>query len=95
MSKDLAIASLKIEEAPGAAAANDNDPKNDRMYIIETTASDAGLADIRPGDLKSAHNVLQEYKRRNVVLRRALLYPNTDLPPRSLSAQVPPSRPDS
>ncbi|KAG5644725.1 hypothetical protein DXG03_007854 [Asterophora parasitica] len=40
MSKEMAVTSLKVEEAPGAAAAHDNDPKNDRMYIIETTASD-------------------------------------------------------
>ncbi|KAF5377523.1 hypothetical protein D9615_005247 [Tricholomella constricta] len=40
MSKDMAVVSLKVEEAPGAAAANDNDPNNDRMFIIDTTASD-------------------------------------------------------
>ena len=40
MSKDLAILSLKIEEAPGAAAADGNDLKNDKMYLIQTTATD-------------------------------------------------------
>jgi hypothetical protein len=40
MSKDLAVVSLKIEEAPGAAAADGDDPRSDRMYIIQTTATD-------------------------------------------------------
>lgn len=40
ISKALAVTHLKVEEAPGAAAANENDAKNDRMYIIETTMMD-------------------------------------------------------
>lgn len=34
LSKTLVTTGLRIEEAPGAAAA---DAKNDRMYIVETT----------------------------------------------------------
>lgn len=37
MSKDLIVSGLKVEEAPGAAAADENNQKNDRMYIIDTT----------------------------------------------------------
>jgi hypothetical protein len=40
MSKDLAVVSLRIEEAPGAAAADGDGPRSDRMYIIQTTATD-------------------------------------------------------
>lgn len=40
MSKDLAVVSLKIEEAPGAAAADGDGTRSDRMYIIQTTAID-------------------------------------------------------
>lgn len=40
MSKDLTVSGLKIEEAPGAVADEENNPKNDRMYIIDTTVSD-------------------------------------------------------
>lgn len=40
MSKHLAVSGLKVQEAPGAAAAQESDPKNDRMYIIETIAND-------------------------------------------------------
>lgn len=40
LSKDLTVTSLRIEDAPGAAASSDSDPKDDKMYIIETTATD-------------------------------------------------------
>ncbi|KNZ73476.1 hypothetical protein J132_03240 [Termitomyces sp. J132] len=40
LSKDLVVTSLKIEDAPGAAATNVSDSRNDKMYIIETTATD-------------------------------------------------------
>ncbi|KAG6842510.1 hypothetical protein C0991_000036 [Blastosporella zonata] len=40
LSKNLAVTSLNVEDAPGAAAASESDSKNDRMYIIETMSSD-------------------------------------------------------
>src|SRR5262245_34815272 len=37
ISRNLAVTGLKVAEAPGAAAADDDLKKNDRMYILETT----------------------------------------------------------
>ena len=80
MSKDLAVVSLKMEEAPGAAAADADGTRSDRMYIIQTTAIDGyvrGTTVVSPtthisstvvdpshADRKSAHNVLTQYKHR-------------------------------
>lgn len=63
MSNDLAVVSLKVEEAPGAGAADADGTRSDRMYIIQTTATD-GVVDPPYADRKSAHNVLAQYKRR-------------------------------
>ncbi|KAJ6627219.1 hypothetical protein B0H10DRAFT_2210610 [Mycena sp. CBHHK59/15] len=76
----VAVTALRIEEAPGAAA--DAVPRrNDRMYIVETTAAadrplDASLTERRP-----AHAVLAQFKQRNTIMRRALLYPNISTVP--------------
>ncbi|KAJ6534418.1 hypothetical protein B0H10DRAFT_2246920 [Mycena sp. CBHHK59/15] len=76
----VAVTALRIEEAPGAAA--DAVPRrNDRMYIVETTAAadrplDASLTERRP-----AHAVLAQFKQRNTIMRRALLYPNISAVP--------------
>ncbi|GLB36327.1 hypothetical protein LshimejAT787_0306150 [Lyophyllum shimeji] len=94
MSNHLTVASLKVEEAPGAAAANENDPKNDRMFIIDTTTSDA-FADVPTGDRKSAYDVLMQFKRRNAILRRALAYPDTKLSDPAPSLPMSPQRPGS
>ncbi|RDB28450.1 hypothetical protein Hypma_015341 [Hypsizygus marmoreus] len=94
MSKDLAVSSLKVEEAPGAAAASESDPKNDRMYIVETTASD-GIVDGSLGDRKSARSIVLQYKRRNAILRRALLYPDTPGQLSQPSLPVSPQRSES
>ena len=40
ISKHITVASLRTLDAPGAAAAADNDHKNDTMYIIDTTSID-------------------------------------------------------
>ena len=37
LSKTLVVTGLRIEEAPGAAATDDADVKNDKMYTIEAT----------------------------------------------------------
>lgn len=41
ISETLIVTRLKVDEAPGAAAAvGDNDGKNDKMFIIETCTDD-------------------------------------------------------
>ena len=40
VSKDLAVTGLRIEEAPGAAVADETGSRNSAMFIIETTAND-------------------------------------------------------
>ncbi|KAF9458190.1 hypothetical protein BDZ94DRAFT_1271253 [Collybia nuda] len=78
MSKDLIVSGLKVEEAPGAAAADENNPRNDRMYIIDATINEAYVPmplfhsllkylstdDITYGDRNSAQDVLVQFKRR-------------------------------
>ncbi|RXW18243.1 hypothetical protein EST38_g7612 [Candolleomyces aberdarensis] len=77
VSDSLIVTGLKVEEAPGAAAASaeENDGKNDRMFIIET------LRDERPPtppheERKSANAILTQFKRRNQMIRDALRYPS-------------------
>lgn len=42
ISKTLIVTRLKVEEAPGAAAAvGDHDGKNDKMFIVETCTDDS------------------------------------------------------
>lgn len=40
VSKDLVVTGLRIEEAPGAAVADETGTRNNAMFIIETTAND-------------------------------------------------------
>ncbi|KAF8898547.1 hypothetical protein BD779DRAFT_1666375 [Infundibulicybe gibba] len=76
ISKDFVVADLKVEEAPGAAAAEENDLKNSSMFIIETILNTDGAADVSQGERASARSILSQFKRRNSTLQRAILYPN-------------------
>ena len=40
VSKDLVVTGFRIEEAPGAAVADETGTRNSEMFIIETTAND-------------------------------------------------------
>ncbi|KAM6498270.1 hypothetical protein JOM56_006218 [Amanita muscaria] len=76
LSKTLVVTGLRIDEAPGAAAADEGDVKNDKMYTIETTEIEDPVISTPQNDKNSAHNALDKFKRRNALLRRALQYPN-------------------
>ncbi|KAJ7225807.1 hypothetical protein GGX14DRAFT_422456 [Mycena pura] len=98
ISPSVAVTNVRDEEAPGAAAAAADEgdlTRNDRMFIIETTAAldrfaptkcpTRLLTAARPmdgsmGERKPAHAVLAQFKQRNAVLRRALLYPSSETP---------------
>ncbi|KAG7099396.1 hypothetical protein E1B28_001249 [Marasmius oreades] len=71
-SKSMAITSLKITEAPGAAAAEEK--HNDKMYIIETTSS---VDKPSRGEKQSSQMILAQFKQRNALLRRALTFNGT------------------
>ncbi|KAJ7666408.1 hypothetical protein B0H17DRAFT_1089687 [Mycena rosella] len=80
ISPAICVTGLRVEEAPGAAAAaaDDADPnRNDRMFIIETTPAHDRPMDGSMGERKPPHTVLAQFKQRNALLRRALLYPAT------------------
>ncbi|KAG6850821.1 hypothetical protein H0H93_008124 [Arthromyces matolae] len=62
LSKDLVVVSLKVEEAPAAAATGDNELRNNNMYIIETTTSDGRVEG--PTERKPAYDVVAQFKRR-------------------------------
>ncbi|KAJ7655105.1 hypothetical protein DFH06DRAFT_1474173 [Mycena polygramma] len=82
ISPSISVTGLRVEEAPGAAAAAAEEgdvARNDRMYIIETTTSaqdrpmDASMSERKP-----PHAVLAQFKSRNALLRRSLLYPGSN-----------------
>ncbi|KAL4243481.1 hypothetical protein ABKN59_001154 [Abortiporus biennis] len=75
MSKDLAVIGLKVAEAPGAGI-SDSQSKNDKMYIIDTTTFSEETFD--EDEYQSPQIILTKFKQRNVVLRRALDYPQTE-----------------
>ncbi|KAK7058800.1 hypothetical protein VNI00_001424 [Paramarasmius palmivorus] len=80
-SRSLAVTGLRVEEAQGAAALEEK--HNDRMYIIETTAS---VDKSSRNDVQQPHAILEEFKQRNAVLRRALTFngnPTVNTSPRS------------
>ncbi|KAJ7597227.1 hypothetical protein C8J56DRAFT_1041438 [Mycena floridula] len=69
LSKHISIAGLKVEDAPGAAVAEEGEAKrNPKMYIIETNAA----AEPSPFPEHNPQNTLAQFKRRNAVLRKAL-----------------------
>ncbi|KAF9499834.1 hypothetical protein BDN71DRAFT_1441435 [Pleurotus eryngii] len=83
-SHEMVVTGLKVAEAPGAAAAAEEGgpPRNDRMYIIETTSKeDRPAVDPSQGERVSPQTVLAQFKQRNAVLRRALDYPNNTTAP--------------
>jgi hypothetical protein len=68
-STGLIVTGVKVEEAPGAAVAEDK--HNDRMYIIEATTPVDDKLSI-PGERPSPHTVIAQFKQRNLVIRQAL-----------------------
>ncbi|KAJ7456699.1 hypothetical protein FB451DRAFT_1276879 [Mycena latifolia] len=84
ISPSICVTGLRVEEAPGAAAAaaGEADPnRSDRMFIIETTAAQDRPMDGSMGERKPPQTVLAQFKQRNADLRRALLYPTEPPPP--------------
>ncbi|KAF7339898.1 hypothetical protein MVEN_01907100 [Mycena venus] len=83
ISPSISVTALRVEEAPGAAAAAADEgevARNDRMFIIETTTAQERPMDVSIGERKPPHAVLAQFKQRNALLRRSLLYPNTEPP---------------
>ncbi|KAF7784467.1 hypothetical protein Agabi119p4_632 [Agaricus bisporus var. burnettii] len=70
ISPDLVVTGLKVDDAPGAAAA---DEKNAHMFVIETTSDDQ--AQSSSVTEKLPHATLAQFKQRNAILRRALVFP--------------------
>ncbi|KAJ7275330.1 hypothetical protein B0H12DRAFT_983835, partial [Mycena haematopus] len=74
ISPSISVTGLRVEEAPGAAAAaaDEGVVRNDRMFIIETTdrPMDGSMSERKP-----PQTVLAQFKQRNALLRRSLVYP--------------------
>ncbi|KAH9946690.1 hypothetical protein B0H21DRAFT_822605 [Amylocystis lapponica] len=81
LSTELAATGVKVSDAPGAGVADDEPNRNDKMYILETTTLPEEK--VEEDDYQTPHDILARFKQRNMVLRRALDYPE---PPRQ---QVP------
>jgi len=81
ISRSLAVTGVKVSEAPGATAAHDElkIKRNDKMYILETctTMEDKANMDVSQADLQNPQVALSRFKQRNMILRRALDYPDT------------------
>ncbi|KIY45424.1 hypothetical protein FISHEDRAFT_61149 [Fistulina hepatica ATCC 64428] len=78
LSSALAVIGVMVDEAPGAAAADDGRTRrNDRMYVLETAFTAAGNAsgtsgtDASESRLKTPERVLAQFRQRNTVLREA------------------------
>ncbi|KZT06893.1 uncharacterized protein LAESUDRAFT_812554, partial [Laetiporus sulphureus 93-53] len=69
LSADVAVTGLRITDAPGADELN----RNNKMYILETTAVPEER--VEENDCQSPQAVLTRFKQRNAILRRALEYP--------------------
>jgi len=83
LSPSISVTGVRVEEAPGAAAAAADEgdvARNDRMFIIETTSAQDRPMDASMGERKPPQTALAQFKQRNALLRRSLLYPNTELP---------------
>ncbi|KAJ7102214.1 hypothetical protein B0H15DRAFT_813703 [Mycena belliarum] len=80
ISPPVCVTGLRVEDAPGAAAAADPN-RNARMFIIDTTAAEHRPMDASMGERKPPQTVLAQYKQRNAALRRALLYPASPTKP--------------
>ncbi|KAJ7919144.1 hypothetical protein B0H13DRAFT_1990583 [Mycena leptocephala] len=80
ISPSISVTGLRVEEAPGAAAAATDEgvARNDRMFIIETTTAQDRPMDGSMGERKPPHTVLAQFKQRNAALRRSLLYPGSN-----------------
>ncbi|KAJ7357071.1 hypothetical protein DFH08DRAFT_850932 [Mycena albidolilacea] len=77
ISPSISVTGLRVEEAPGAAAAavDEGVARNDRMFIIETTTAQDRPMDSSMTERKPPQTVLAQFKQRNALLRRSLDYP--------------------
>jgi len=78
MSRNMVVTSVKVAEAPGAAADEDELKKNDKMYILETTTAsdDNSNLEVSQRERLAPEVILAQFKQRNAILRRALLFPD-------------------
>jgi len=72
ISSNIAVASLKVTEAPGAAASGSDElpSKNDKMYIIHTSTLSTGASVTE--DVSAPHVILAKFKQRNAVIRQCI-----------------------
>ncbi|KAI0704884.1 hypothetical protein BC835DRAFT_1410224 [Cytidiella melzeri] len=75
LSSDLAVRGVKVADAPGAGVVADEGPKNNKIYVIETSATPVETMQV--DEQHSAEIVLAELKHRNAVIRSILDYPNS------------------
>ncbi|KAJ6574814.1 hypothetical protein B0H19DRAFT_1125875 [Mycena capillaripes] len=67
ISPSISVTGLRVEEAPGAAAAaaeEGNVARNDRMFIIDTTSAQDRPMDGSMGERKPPHAILAQFKQR-------------------------------
>ncbi|CAL1695995.1 unnamed protein product [Somion occarium] len=72
LSADLAVAGLRIAEAPGAAAHEDGNIPNNKMFVIDTINLPEEI--VEEDQFESAQAVLARFKQRNAILHRAFDY---------------------
>ncbi|KIJ45130.1 hypothetical protein M422DRAFT_207357 [Sphaerobolus stellatus SS14] len=92
LSPQLAVTSIKVTEAPGTAAhSEDDEPKNNKMYVVETVAHQQSENRGSSNDDVPTAISLAAFKQRNALLRKALEYPlpsggfTTTAPPRHMN----------
>ncbi|KAH7924862.1 hypothetical protein BV22DRAFT_1034653 [Leucogyrophana mollusca] len=73
----LAVTGIKVSNAPGAGADEEEPSKNDNMYVLEVTSAsdDQNSIESSQAYLQNPQATLARFKQRNAVLRRVLDYP--------------------
>lgn len=72
ISNNISVTSLKVTDAPGAAASGSDELpiKNDKMYIIHTSTLSTSASATE--DISAPHGILTKFKQRNAVIRQCI-----------------------
>ncbi|KAF9654317.1 hypothetical protein BDM02DRAFT_3106644 [Thelephora ganbajun] len=72
ISNNIAVTSLKVTDAPGAAASGSDEfpSKNDKMYIVHTSTLSTGTSATE--DVSAPQPILAKFKQRNTVIRQCI-----------------------
>ncbi|KAI0815182.1 hypothetical protein BC629DRAFT_1588855 [Irpex lacteus] len=74
LSPDLAVKGVKVADAPGAGVAAEEGPRNNKIYVIETSVTP--IQSVGADEQQAAQTILADLKQRNTNIRHILDYPS-------------------